>query len=77
MARVSAALDVQTGGGEVLAAVPRIPPVLAATESWPPDLAIAKANLSPRGALVVGAGNLSLPFRAGAAPPTSCAAAIP
>ncbi|PXY28742.1 class I SAM-dependent methyltransferase [Prauserella flavalba] len=53
LARASAALDVQTGGGEVLAGVPRFPPVLVATESWPPNVAAAARSLRPRGAVVV------------------------
>ncbi|MCW2601935.1 MAG: SAM-dependent methyltransferase [Pseudonocardiales bacterium] len=50
---VSAALDIQTGGGEVLAGVPRFPPLMVATESWPPNLARARAALAPRGVAVV------------------------
>ncbi|MEV2275670.1 methyltransferase domain-containing protein [Nocardiopsis sp. NPDC049922] len=50
---VTAALDVQTGGGEVLAGVPSFPPTMAATESWPPNAARATALLHPRGAVVV------------------------
>ncbi|SEO53914.1 Methyltransferase domain-containing protein [Actinacidiphila rubida] len=53
LAGVSAALDVQTGGGEVLAGVPALPPLMAATESWPPNLAKATRLLHPRGAVVV------------------------
>lgn len=53
MAAASAALDIQTGGGEVLAAVPRLPPLTAATESWPPNVAKATALLHPRGVVVV------------------------
>ena len=34
----AAALDLQTGGGEVLASVPAAPPVLVATECWPPNI---------------------------------------
>jgi SAM-dependent methyltransferase len=52
MARARAALDVQTGGGEVLAQIPQPPPVLAATESWPPNVTIARRNLAPLGAEV-------------------------
>jgi SAM-dependent methyltransferase len=52
MARARAALDVQTGGGEVLAQIPHPPPVLAATESWPPNVTIARRNLAPLGAEV-------------------------
>ncbi|WP_073496165.1 class I SAM-dependent methyltransferase [Actinacidiphila paucisporea] len=53
LARATAALDIQTGGGEVLAGVPRLPPLMAATESWPPNLAKATALLHPLGAVVV------------------------
>jgi SAM-dependent methyltransferase len=48
-----AALDLQTGGGEVLATVPAAPPTLAATEAWPPNLAVARRNLAPLGGRVV------------------------
>jgi SAM-dependent methyltransferase len=70
MAAAPAALDIQTGGGEVLAAalagVPRPPPVLAATESWPPNLSIAAASLRPLGGRVVqAADDGGLPFQAG------------
>jgi SAM-dependent methyltransferase len=44
-------LDVQTGGGECFAgALSRasiLPKVIAATESWPPNVEIAKRNLKP------------------------------
>ena len=64
MARAAAALDVQTGGGEVLAGIPRPPPRLAATESWPPNIAAAKRNLRPLGASVIAADDeAGLPFR--------------
>ncbi|MFI9050655.1 class I SAM-dependent methyltransferase [Streptomyces sp. NPDC053427] len=53
LARASAALDVQTGGGEVLAEAEKLPPVMAATESWPPNVAKATALLHPLGAVVV------------------------
>ncbi|WP_344441409.1 class I SAM-dependent methyltransferase [Kitasatospora nipponensis] len=57
LAGASAALDLQTGGGEVLAGelatAAATPPVLAATESWPPNLARATALLHPLGAVVV------------------------
>ncbi|MGW3077969.1 methyltransferase domain-containing protein [Kitasatospora sp. NPDC001132] len=52
----TAALDVQTGGGEVLAGAVRLggrPSVLAATESWPPNVARATHLLHPLGAVVV------------------------
>ncbi|MER7397193.1 class I SAM-dependent methyltransferase [Streptomyces sp. NPDC000151] len=53
LAGVSAALDVQTGGGEVLAGAPKLPPVMVATESWPPNVTKATRLLHPRGAVVV------------------------
>jgi SAM-dependent methyltransferase len=49
----AAALDLQTGGGEVLATIPAVPPTLVATESWPPNLAVARRNLAQLGARVV------------------------
>jgi SAM-dependent methyltransferase len=64
MARAAAALDVQTGGGEVLAGIPHPPPRLAATESWPPNIAAAKRNLHPLGASVIAVDDeAGLPFR--------------
>ena len=66
MAGVWAALDVQTGGGEVLATVPKPPPLLVATESWAPNLAIAHRNLRPLGGHVVrAADDGGLPFATG------------
>ncbi|MEV4947806.1 class I SAM-dependent methyltransferase [Streptomyces sp. NPDC053755] len=53
LARATAALDIQTGGGEVLAGVPVLPRTMVATESWPPNVAKATALLHPRGAVVV------------------------
>ncbi|MFJ9522803.1 class I SAM-dependent methyltransferase [Kitasatospora sp. NPDC101801] len=67
LAGVSAALDVQTGGGEVLAGAGKFPPVMAATESWPPNVAKATALLHPLGAVVVAAPDEPpLPFADGA-----------
>ena len=61
----AAALDLQTGGGEILATVPAAPPVLVATESWPPNVTVAQRNLAPLGARVVPQANAldDLPFR--------------
>src|SRR5690606_15227878 len=47
LGRAHAALDLQTGGGEVLAAAPKLPPVTVATEAWPPNVARATALLHP------------------------------
>lgn len=63
LATVSSALDVQTGGGEVLAEAEKLPPAMAATESWPPNVAKATALLRPRGVIVVADGDEPpLPF---------------
>ena len=65
MAVAHAALDVETGGGEVLAtaARPRPPAFLAATESWPPNVAVARDRLRPLGAQVVAVSDApTLPF---------------
>jgi SAM-dependent methyltransferase len=68
--RASAVLDIQTGGGEVFAAVlsevEHLPARLAATEAWPPNVEIAARNLSPYGVSVIGAANdARLPFADG------------
>ncbi|MGV0744158.1 methyltransferase domain-containing protein [Mycolicibacterium sp. XJ870] len=55
LAAAGSALDIQTGGGEVLAGVPKFPQTMAATESWAPNLARATQVLRPRGVVVVAA----------------------
>jgi SAM-dependent methyltransferase len=66
MRRARAALDIQTGGGEVLAGIALPPPVLAATESWPPNAQLARRNLTALRARVVQvADDAALPFAAG------------
>ncbi|MBC9723685.1 class I SAM-dependent methyltransferase [Streptomyces sp. TRM68367] len=66
-----AVLDVQTGGGEVLAfalaqAATR-PALTVATEGWPPNVAKATALLRPRGVTVVAVPeDAQLPFADGA-----------
>jgi SAM-dependent methyltransferase len=49
----AAALDLQTGGGEVLASVPAAPAILVATECWPPNVEVARQTLAPLRARVV------------------------
>lgn len=64
MAHADAALDVDTGGGEVLAEVPRPPQLLTATEGWPPNVEVARRCLRRVGATVVAvAPDGPLPFR--------------
>ena len=71
LTRAAAALDVETGGGEVYAyAISRAgrdrPALLAATESWPPNRVVAARTLAPLGGRVVGVGDApGLPFRDG------------
>jgi SAM-dependent methyltransferase len=62
-----AVLDIQTGGGEVLAGALRgcttRPETLAATESWPPNAMLARRALAPfRGAVLQAADDGGLPF---------------
>jgi SAM-dependent methyltransferase len=53
LAQARASLDIQTGGGEVLAQAAVVPPLAVATESYPPNIAAATALLHPRGIAVV------------------------
>jgi len=63
LAKASAACDIDTGGGEVLAGAEKFPPTMAATESWPPNAALATKLLHPRGVVVVVTGDEPrLPF---------------
>jgi SAM-dependent methyltransferase len=63
LAAVSAALDIHTGGGEVLAGAGPFPPTMAAYETWPPNAALATKLLHPRGVVVVASSDESLlPF---------------
>jgi SAM-dependent methyltransferase len=63
MAVADAALDVETGGGEVLATLTRPPALLVATEGWKPNVDLARARLASLGARVVAAAEApTLPF---------------
>ena len=53
LAAAEAACDVDTGGGEVLAGAAKFPPTMVATESWPPNAALATKVLHPRGVVLV------------------------
>nr|VTO95603.1 Methyltransferase domain protein [Mycobacterium riyadhense] len=57
LANATAALDLETGGGEVLAGAGNFPPTMVATESWPPNLALAAKLLHPLGVVVVATGD--------------------
>jgi SAM-dependent methyltransferase len=68
LAGVRAVLDIQTGGGEVFAGAlrdcDRAPAVVAATESWAPNVALARRALAPWHGSVVQADDYGgLPFR--------------
>lgn len=60
-------LDLQSGGGELLAGLPELPPLLVATEGYLPNVSIAGRRLRPRGAWVVATDDArqSLPFVGG------------
>ncbi|QQC91118.1 class I SAM-dependent methyltransferase [Streptomyces alfalfae] len=67
LATASAALDIQTGGGEVVASAATLPPLMVATEGWPANVAKATALLHPRGVAVVASPeDAPLPFADGA-----------
>ena len=63
LASVDSALDLQTGGGEVLAGAKAFPRTMVATESWPANVARATARLHPLGVVVVAdSGEPPMPF---------------
>lgn len=52
--RSTITVDIQTGGGEVLAGVPqRAAKAMVATESWPPNVKRAQENLRSKGVVVI------------------------
>jgi hypothetical protein len=69
LATVHSALDIDTGGGEVLDEAAALPATMCATESWPPNARRARGLLSPRGVTVFetqpGAALPSPPIRPG------------
>lgn len=57
------ALDIDTGGGEVVDEAPALPPRMVVTEAWPPNAQRARERLGPRGVEVVEVGQgQPLPF---------------
>jgi SAM-dependent methyltransferase len=46
-------LDLQSGGGEMLAGLPALPPLMVATEGYAPNVLVAARHLRPLGAFVV------------------------
>lgn len=55
---VASALDIDTGGGEVVNEAPRLPPTMYVTESWPPNIRRARDLLGPRGVTVIDTNDL-------------------
>jgi SAM-dependent methyltransferase len=63
LAQVGSALDIDTGGGEVLAEMPTLPARMCVTEGWPPNIERARQLLGPRGVEVTTVGtDDQLPF---------------
>jgi len=52
MAGASSLLDMDTGGGEVLASLAPFPPLACATEGWDPNVPVARVRLEPLGVRV-------------------------
>ena len=57
-----AALDIDTGGGEVLATAAELPRRMVVTEGWAPNAERARGLLGPRGVEVVESADGPLPF---------------
>ena len=55
LSRADGALDLQTGGGEVLDSAPLLPAHMVATEGWPPNVELARKRLGSKGVEVVAA----------------------
>ncbi|WP_313473032.1 class I SAM-dependent methyltransferase [Rouxiella badensis] len=63
LSSVNSALDLDTGGGEVLNEAPVFPSKMFATEAWPPNIKKARELLSARGVQIIdSAGINTLPF---------------
>jgi Methyltransferase domain len=65
---VSSLLDVEVGGGHMIAALPAVPPLTVGTEDHEPNIAVAARRLRSRGAWLVrpDARGAQLPLRGGA-----------
>jgi len=63
IARAEALLDVDTGGGELLASLGSLPPYTWATEGWAANVPVARRRLEQLGVTVIAAeaGNVPLP----------------
>ena len=65
LATVRSALDVETGGGEVVDEAAVLPARMVVTEAWPPNVARAYRRLAPRGVGVLEASADRLPLSDG------------
>lgn len=73
LSQAQSALDIDTGGGEVLAEAPILPVRTVATERWPPNAQRARDLLGPRGVEVVETGDAErLPFPDGSFDLVTC-----
>src|SRR3954471_17026724 len=62
LARVASAVDLDTGGGEVVGEAPTLPPTMVVTEGWPVNAERARRLLGARGVQVVECTQGALPF---------------
>jgi SAM-dependent methyltransferase len=53
LSEVGSALDIDTGGGEIVAQMSQLPTTMVVTEGWAPNVERARRILSPRGVQVV------------------------
>src|SRR5260370_19379896 len=53
VSRATAVLDLGTGGGELLSRLAPFPSIAIATESYPPNVAVASRRLAPLGVKVI------------------------
>ncbi len=62
ISRTDELLDVETGGGELLASLEPLPRCTWATEGWPPNVPVARRRLEPLGVTVLRAEEGTLPL---------------
>lgn len=62
LASVQSALDIDTGGGEVVDEAGLLPPRMVVTEGWPANAQLARERLGPRGVEVVETDGSGLPL---------------
>jgi SAM-dependent methyltransferase len=65
LATATSALDIATGGGELLASFQPLPAHTVATEGWQPNVAVATRRLAPLGVEVRASTTTTLPARDG------------